>query len=140
MKNKDLSAFDSILQNKEDVLPNLKRMNLNEETDSDGFTLMQMSSRLINPAFVEILLEKNVNANISTNVEERPVLVAARHGRWKVLEAFRNHSKTPIDLSVWTKDNEDTILHLILNRSSLTKTSSEAAKQSEIIQPTLGEY
>ena len=125
LDNHNFDEFDSMLQDNE-VRKRIRFLKLDTTKNSEGLTLMQEASKLTNSGFVECLLRKgNVNANHWTENEDRPLLIAARLGRWKVLKAFRNYNEDPendqsktIDFAVWTKSNEDTVFHLILTRNS----------------------
>ena len=71
-----------------------------------------------------------VDPNIAKDEEKkRPVLFAAERGHWKVLQAFKRHNyelevlsgqkiKT-VKFDVWTKDKDETVLHLALKRPLL---------------------
>ena len=127
LNNNRVSEFESILQNN-DLKRRLRSLNLDTNENSNGLTLMQEASKLTEPKFVEALLKSNVkvNANCKTDKEEKPVLVAARHGNWRVLAAFKKHNEevvgnsTPINFAVWTSCNQDTVLHLILTGISIS--------------------
>ena len=122
----DLEEFNSILQNI-DFKKLLKELCLDSNENEKGYTLMQQAARIPDARFVKsLLLEANVDANGFTKKEELPVLVAARLGNFRVLQEFKRFNKddsggkrAPVNFAVWTKGNEDTVLHLVLTRNTL---------------------
>ena len=129
--NVDFPSFDLILQDVE-VKRRLKLLNLCTSVNSNGLTLMQEAAKVKNAEFVKSLLQSNVNGNHWTKNGERPVLIAAHSGNWRVLEEFKRYNddiesrKTiPIDFAVWTKSNQDTVLHLVFKRSLIEEGYSQ---------------
>ena len=121
----EYEEFKSIIYGDINFKKQLGEMYLDSSENDNGFTLMQQAARIPDERFVfGFLSEANVNPNISTEKEERPVLIAARLGNYRVLEEFKRYNtskkvKAPADFAVWTKANEDTVLHLVLTRNTL---------------------
>ena len=81
-----------------------------------------------------IILKAGVDPNFATDeTRKRPVLLAAEKGQWKVLQTFKQHNydyvatssncgsfkQSIVNFAVWTKDSDETVLHLALKRPLL---------------------
>ena len=81
-----------------------------------------------------IILKAGVDPNFATDeTRKRPVLLAAEKGQWKVLQTFKQHNyeygasssdsvsfkQSTVNFAVWTKDSDETVLHLALKRPLL---------------------
>ena len=82
----------------------------------EGFTIMQHCVIHGMEKFVETLLLFNVDANIGDDLN-KPVLLAASYGHWKILKIFmdvrwQKEQKCVVNFDVWTNLLEENVLHL----------------------------
>ena len=82
----------------------------------EGYTIMQHCVIQGLDEFVKTLLSMRVDANIGEN-SNKPVLLAASYGHWKILKTFmdlfwQRHKKCVIRFDVWTSPAEENVLHL----------------------------
>ena len=86
----------------------------------DGHTIMQHAVIHGLDDFVNTLLSLNVDANIGEGLN-KPVLLAASYGHWKILKTFmdlrwQEEKKCVIHFDVWTTPSEENVLHLGMMR------------------------
>ena len=94
----EYEEFKSIIYDDINFKKQLKEMYLDSSENDNGFTLMQQAARIPDERFVAgFLSEASVNPNISTEKEERPVLIAARLGNYRVLEEFKRYNTNDVD-------------------------------------------
>ena len=108
IRNKDHSRFI--------VLLNGMDLHFINNVKYEGYTIMQHSVSQGLDEFVNTLLSLNVNANIGDSLD-KPVLLAASYGHWKILKTFmdqrwQREKKCIIRFDVWTSPEEENVLHL----------------------------
>jgi hypothetical protein len=72
------------------------------ETEFEGFTIMQTAVNENQKKFVDALLDFKVDANYGTG-KKKPVLLAAKYGYCTILESFLDR-KWNVDFDVHTED------------------------------------
>ena len=82
----------------------------------EEYTIMQHSVIHGLDEFVNTLLSMNVNVNVGEGLN-KPVLLAASYGHWKILKTFmdlrwQREKKCMIRFDVWTNPAEENVLHL----------------------------
>ncbi|XP_023344392.1 transient receptor potential cation channel protein painless [Eurytemora carolleeae] len=93
-----------------------------------GYTCLQKAVLANLPTFVTQLLNHGVNPNLySVENPVRPVLLASYRGHYQVLSVFVEELETALSLgkvskvspnfAVWSRDTQETCLHMILKKS-----------------------
>ena len=87
-----------------------------------GMTVLQRAAMAGREAHVALLLDHGVNPNLATMEQPwRPVLLAAQRGHHGVLAVLANHTEkgsgVTTNWAVWSRDTEETVLHLVLKKS-----------------------
>ena len=82
----------------------------------EGYTIMQHSVIHGLDEFVNTLLSMNVDANTGDGLN-KPVLLAASYGHWKILTTFmdlrwQREKKCIVRFDVWTTPADENVLHL----------------------------
>ena len=108
LRSKDLVTFSNSLKG-------LDVHMLNNET-LENYTIMQHAVVHGYHDFVDALLAVNVNANIGNDMN-KPVLLAAEYGYWRILKSFMDYrwqvtKKCLIRFDVWTDPSGENVLHL----------------------------
>ena len=87
-----------------------------------GMTVLQRAAMAGREAHVALLLDYGVNPNLSTKEQPwRPVLLAAQRAHHGVLAVLATHTEegagVTTNWAVWSRDTEETVLHLVLKKS-----------------------
>ena len=103
---------------------------VNKNADNGMYTFLQYAADQGNEKLVDFLLEKNANPNLaSKNYRIPPLVLAAHHGYWKVIQAFKssylNNDHSRINFAARDTIKNETVLHKILKGESKSSINAE---------------